>query len=198
MNLAPICIFSYNRPNHLQRVLDALSKNDLASESVLYIYCDGAKPLQTEEDKDLEGATNTAKRFFKGTEIEYEKYLSDIEENRRVAHSATGFKEVHVIVRPQNVGLKNNIVGAVTEIVNQYGRVITLEDDVVTSHGFLRYMNESLEMYKEDEKVMHITGFVWHHRWPLPQTFFYPVPECGGGGLHGIEHGSIIMITLRS
>ena len=181
MELAPICIFSYNRPNHLQRVLEALSKNDLASESVLYIYCDGAKPLQTEEDKDLEGATNTAKRFFKGTKEEYEKYLSDIEENRRVAHSATGFKEVHVIVRPHNVGLKDNIVGAVTEIVNQYGRIITLEDDIITSKGFLRYMNDALEVYKDEEKVMHVSAYMYPHKCKLPDTFFYPVPYPGGG-----------------
>ena len=181
MELAPICIFSYNRPNHLQRVLEALSKNDLASESVLYIYCDGAKPLQTEDSQELEGATNTAKRFFKGTKEEYEKYLSDIEENRRVAHSATGFKEVHVIIRPQNVGLKDNIVGAVTEIVNQYGRIITLEDDIITSKGFLRYMNDALEVYKDEEKVMHVSAYMWPHRWPLPETFFYVSPYPGGG-----------------
>ena len=180
-NLAPIVIFSYNRPNHLQRVLDALSKNDLASESVLYIYCDGAKPLQTEDSQELEGVTNTAKRFFKGTKEEYEKYLSDIEENRKVAHSAIGFKEVHVIIRPQNVGLKDNIVGAVTEIVNQYGRIITLEDDIITSKGFLRYMNDALEVYKDEEKVMHVSAYMYPHKCKLPDTFFYPVPYPGGG-----------------
>lgn len=181
MKLAPICIFSYNRPNHLQRVLDALSKNDLASESVLYIYCDGAKPLQTEEDKNQEEVSTSARRFFKGTEAEYEKYLSDIEANRKVAHSATGFKEVRVVERPQNVGLKDNIVGAVTEVVNKYGRIITLEDDIITSIGFLRYMNDALEVYKDEEKVMHVSAYMWPHRRRLPETFFYPVPYPGGG-----------------
>lgn len=179
--LAPIIVFAYNRPEHLRQTLEALSKNDLASESVLYIYCDGAKPLLTEDDKELEGATNTAKRFFKGTEIEYEKYLSDIEENRRVAHSATGFKEVRVIVRPHNVGLKDNIVGAVTEIVNQYGKVIVLEDDMITSLGTLRYFNDALETYKNDERVMHVVSYMFPHKYPLPKTFFYTVPYPGGG-----------------
>lgn len=156
-NLAPIVVFAYDRPDHLRQTLDALAKNDLASESVLYIYCDGAKETASAEQR---------KRII---------------ENRKVAHSATGFKELHVIERPQNVGLKDNIVDAVTEIVNQYGRIITLEDDIITSIGFLRYMNDALEVYKDEERVMHISSYMWPHRWLLPETFFYEVPYPGGG-----------------
>lgn len=156
-DLAPIVVFSYNRPDHLRQTLEALAKNDLASESVLYVYCDGAKVNATEEQ------------------------VQRVEENRNVAHAATGFKEVHVIEREKNIGLKNNIVGAVTEIVNQYGRIITLEDDIVTSKGFLRFMNDALETYKDDDKVMHISAYMWPHRWPLPETFFYEIPYPGGG-----------------
>ena len=155
--LAPVIVFSYNRPDHLSQTLEALAKNDLAQESVLYIYCDGAKPDATEEQ------------------------LQRVLENRKVAHAAIGFKEVHVVERERNVGLKDNIIGAVTEIVNQYGRVITLEDDVVSSVGFLKYMNEALELYADEESVMHISGYMYPHKSRLPETFFYPVPYPGGG-----------------
>lgn len=157
MELAPIVIFSYDRPDHLSKVLTALAKNDLADQSVLYIYCDGAKETASEEQRER------------------------ITRNREVAHAATGFKELHVVERPKNIGLKDNIVGAVTEIVNQYGRIITLEDDIVTSRGFLRYMNDALECYKDEERVMHISSYMWPHRWPLPETFFFEVPYPGGG-----------------
>ncbi|MEE1069433.1 MAG: glycosyltransferase [Paludibacteraceae bacterium] len=157
MNLAPIIVFAYDRPDHLRRTLDALAKNDLASQSELYIYCDGAKENASAEQ------------------------IERIKENRKVAHDADGFKSVTIIEREKNVGLKANIVGAVTEIVNKYGRVITLEDDIVTSVGFLRYMNDALELYKDDEQVMHISGYMWPHRYRLPETFFYPVPYPGGG-----------------
>ena len=157
MNLAPIIVFAYNRPIHLKRTLNALAKNNLANESELFIYCDGAKENASKE--------------------QYERIL----ENRKVAHSAIGFKSVSVIKRPYNIGLKANIVSAVTEIVNKYGRVIILEDDIVTSPGYLRFMNEALELYKDDEQVMHISGYMWPHRWPLPETFFYEVPYPGGG-----------------
>lgn len=156
-NLAPIVVFAYNRPDHLRQTLEALAKNDLASESVLYIYCDGAKAEATDEQRN------------------------QVQENRKVAHAATGFKEVHVIEREKNIGLKDNIIGAVTEIVNQYGRVITTEDDIITSKGFLQFMNDALETYKDDDKVMHISGFTWPHKRHLPETFFYTVPYPGGG-----------------
>ena len=156
-NLAPIIVFSYNRPDHLRQTLDRLAKNTLASQSVLYIYCDGAKANATSDQ------------------------LAKVQENRRVAHAASGFKAIYVVERESNVGLKNNIVSAVTEIVNQYGRVITLEDDIITSVGYLRYMNDALEMYKDDEQVMHISGYMWPHKGTLPDTFFYEVPYPGGG-----------------
>lgn len=156
-SLAPVVIFSYNRPEHLRRTIDALAKNDLAGQSVLYIYCDGAKPDASEEQKER------------------------ISRNREVARGAKGFKELHVVEREKNVGLKNNIVGAVTEIVDRYGRIITLEDDVVPSVGFLIYMNEALELYRDEEKVMHISAYMYPHKTHLPDTFFFSVPYPGGG-----------------
>lgn len=155
--LAPILVFSYNRPKHLNRTLEALSSNDLSQESVLFIYCDGAK-----EDADSD-------------------QVEQINLNRQVAHSVKGFREVRVIERERNYGLANNIIGAVTDIVNEYGRVITLEDDVITSKGFLRFMNEALDLYADDNKVMHISGYMYPHRGSLPDTFFYEVPYPGGG-----------------
>lgn len=157
MKIAPIIIFSYDRPDHLSQTLDALAKNEFAKESELFLFCDGAKETATPEQKER------------------------IKRNREVAHAATGFKSVTVIEREKNIGLKANIVGAVTEIVNKYGRVITLEDDIVTSAGYLQFMNEALELYKDDEQVMHISGYMWPHRWHLPETFFYEVPYPGGG-----------------
>lgn len=157
MELAPIVVFSYNRPDHLRRTLDALSKNELADQSELFVYCDGAKDTATEAQKE------------------------QVYKNRKVAKAVTGFKSVYVIERERNYGLANNIIGAVTEIVNQYGRVITLEDDVITSVGFLRYMNDALDIYQDDEKVMHISAYMYPHKQKLPETFFYEVPYPGGG-----------------
>ncbi len=156
-NLAPILVFCYNRPWHVKQTLEALSRNELADQSVLYIYCDGPKADASEE------------------------MHQKISEVRQVVRKCQWCKVVHVVEAEKNKGLAANIVEAVTEIVNQYGRVITLEDDIITSVGYLRYMNDALEMYKDDEQVMHISGYMWPHRGKLAETFFYEVPYPGGG-----------------
>lgn len=157
MKLAPIVIFSYNRPEHLRQTLDALAKNDLASHSDLFIYCDGVKPTASDEQ------------------------LTRISKNRQVAHAASGFKSVSVIEREKNYGLADNIVSAVTEIVTQYGRIIAFEDDIVTTRGCLTYLNDALELYKDDEQVMHISAWMYPNKGQFPTTFFYDTPYPAGG-----------------
>ena len=41
--ISPVIVFAYNRPDHLKKVLEALSKNELAAQSDLYIMIDGPK-----------------------------------------------------------------------------------------------------------------------------------------------------------
>jgi hypothetical protein len=41
--LAPIVLFVYNRLDHTKQTVEALQKNELASESELFIYSDAAK-----------------------------------------------------------------------------------------------------------------------------------------------------------
>ena len=132
--LAPVVVFSYNRPDHLRRTLETLAKNDLAGESELYIYCDGAKSDATVEQRQR------------------------VVENRRVAHSVSGFKEIHVVEAEHNKGLANSIIGGVTEVVDKYGKVIVLEDDLLTSPFFLKYMNSALEYYQDRPAVMSISA----------------------------------------
>jgi len=43
LNLAPIVLFTYNRPWHTMQTVEALKKNELAQESELFIFSDGWK-----------------------------------------------------------------------------------------------------------------------------------------------------------
>lgn len=188
MELAPIIVFAYDRPDHLGKTLDALAKNDLAKESVLYVYCDGARVYggdsneQSQMSNDQSGNYIT-RRYGKMycTQKEYETYTQRITEVRKLAKSQTRFKEIHVVEREKNIGLADNIVGAVTEIVNQYGRVIVFEDDIVTTRGCLTYLNDALELYKDDEQVMHISAWMYPNHGQFPTTFFYDIPYPAGG-----------------
>ncbi|MDO1451009.1 hypothetical protein Q0590_32340 [Rhodocytophaga aerolata] len=155
--LAPIVLFVYNRPWHAKQTLEALSKNILADKSILYIYADGPKVNPSIED------------------------LEKIKETRQTIREKQWCKEVHIIESDTNKGLADSIVNGVTNIVNRYEKIIVLEDDIVTSKGFLKYMNDALKLYVDEEKVMQISGFIYPIKTKgLPETFFYNVNSCWG------------------
>lgn len=157
-DLAPIVLFVYNRPGHTKRALDALALNQEAEESVLYVYCDGPKANATEED------------------------LYRINQTREIVKSQQWCKEVHVEEQAQNKGLADSIIDGVTDIVNRYGKIIVLEDDIVTSKVFLKYMNEALSLYENEDNVMHISSFVpvTDGQEKLPETYLLKFMSCWG------------------
>lgn len=142
--LAPILLFAYNRPRHLQHTVEALAHNPLAQESELFVFSDGAR---TEDDRE------------------------DVELVRSYIHTIEGFKTVHRIERDHNYGLAANIIDGVTDIVNRYGRVIVLEDDLVTAPGFLQFMNDALDTYADEPRVGHIQAYDFTQNPRLPETF---------------------------
>ncbi|MCX7759370.1 MAG: glycosyltransferase [bacterium] len=113
MNLSPIVLFVYNRLYYIKETIESLKSNYLSDKSILYIYTDG--PKNPEGEKKV---------------LEVRNFLKSID----------GFKEIYIIEREKNVDLAENIITGVTEIVNMYGKVIVLEDDLVTSKYFLKYM----------------------------------------------------------
>ena len=156
--LSPIILFVYNRPWHTKQTLDALSKNILAENSTLYIFCDGPKELADELE------------------------IKMIHETRNIANREKRFKEVIVKEKKNNKGLADSVIDGVTEIVNKYGKIIVLEDDIVTSAGFLKYMNDALNVYENIEKVMHISGYMFPVREKMSETFFIQPTSCWGWG----------------
>ena len=134
-NLSPIILFVYNRPWHTEKTLKAIMANTLSNESVLYIYSDGPKSNAT------------------STEID------QINNVREIIKKQKWCKKVFIIEREENIGLAQNILSGVTEIIKKYGTVIVLEDDIVTSKFFLEYMNKSLQYFKNNDRVFHINGY---------------------------------------
>ncbi|WP_347396342.1 glycosyltransferase family 2 protein, partial [Parabacteroides leei] len=90
------------------------------------------------------------------------------------------FKSINIIERKENWGLAKNIIDGVTSIVHQYGKVIVLEDDLVVSPYFLKYMNEALDFYEKEEQVICIHGYVYPVKRKLPETFFIKGADCWG------------------
>lgn len=92
-----------------------------------------------------------------------------MQEIRDYVKSVQGFRQVELTARKQNYGLAKNVIEGVTAIVNKYGKVIVLEDDLVTNRYFLLFMNDGLDRYQNEQKVTGITGF--SH---FGDTFSYP------------------------
>jgi Glycosyl transferase family 2 len=153
MTLSPIALFTYNRPEHTKRTVEALQQNKLAAASDLFIFSDGLK-----------------KGFPDNRVAEVRKYLKEI----------NGFKSVRIIERESNIGLSHNIIKGVQQTISNFGKVIVLEDDMLTSPYFLDYMNEGLETYEADDRVISIHGYVYPVHSKLPETFFLKGADCWG------------------
>lgn len=152
---APIVLFTYNRPWHIRQTIEALQKNILAQESDLFIYSDGV---------------NNLKKGHPDLVREVRRYIATID----------GFKSVTIIERNKNFGVSSSIINGVTEIVDRFGKIIVLEDDIVTSPFFLKYMNEALNLYEHEHSVISIHGYIYPISGTIPDTFFLRGADCWG------------------
>ena len=133
--LAPVVLFVYNRVDHTSRVLETLGKNELAKDTELYVFSDAAK-----SDKGLD-KVNAVREHI--NQKEWQKK----------------FKTVTIVQAEKNKGLAKSVIGGVSEIIEEYGKVIVIEDDLILSPYFLNYMNGALDYYKEDSKIWAISGY---------------------------------------
>jgi Glycosyl transferase family 2 len=131
----------------------ALESNRLASESEIIIYADGAKHQRDDEA---------------------------VQEVRKVIRGISGFRQSTIVERDRNFGLGRNIIEGVSEVLQRYDSVIVLEDDMVTSPYFLSYMNDALERYASDDRVISIHGYLYPLNISTPEAFFLPGADCWG------------------
>lgn len=150
MKPAPIVLFVFNRPDHTLKTLQALQSNTLAAHSTLHIYADGPK----------EGASAALQEKIKAVRsiIASEQWCGDV-----IIHESS-----------ENKGLYRSVREGVTEILEKEGRVIVMEDDLVTSPAFLSYMNDALEFYKDRKSVFSISGYNYPaSRMLIPSDYAY-------------------------
>jgi hypothetical protein len=150
---APIALFVYNRLVHTKKTIDALKQNALADKSDLIIFSDGAP---------------------------YEKEKQKVNDLRNYLETVSGFNSIKIVKREKNFGLANSIIDGVTTVINEYKKIIVLEDDLVTSPFFLQYMNSALTQYQDNPKVASIHGYVYPVESKLPETFFLRGADCWG------------------
>jgi acetyltransferase-like isoleucine patch superfamily enzyme len=154
LDLAPIVLFVYARLDHVQKTVNALQKNELATDSDLIIYSDGWK---SDQDKNT------------------------VNEVREFLNSIDGFRSIQIINRPCNFGLAKNIIQGVTQVFERFKKIIVLEDDMVTHTSFLTFMNDALNFYDDKKTVWHISG--WNYPIDtkgLGDAFLWRAMNCWG------------------
>lgn len=130
--LAPVILFCYNRPEHLQQTVRHLQMNTLAPQSELFIYADGPK-----HNGD-------------------ERQVAQVRE--QIAH-ITGFRSVTVVASDKNKGLATSVIEGVSDLLMRYKQVIVLEDDMLSATDFLSFMNDALNVYADRSDVFSVTGY---------------------------------------
>ena len=152
-SFAPVCLFAYSRVEHTRRTVEALLANDEAKETDLIIFSDGAKGVN-----DSLAVSHVR------------DYLGRIQ----------GFRSIKIYFSKVNLGLANSIIDGVGKVLESFDRVIVLEDDMVTSPYFLKYMNEALCRFGDDERIISIHGYVYPVKDRLPNAFFLRGSDCWG------------------
>lgn len=131
-DLAPIVLFTYKRLDTLKYTVSSLQKNFLAKDSYLIVFSDAARKP---EDARI------------------------VEEVRAYLQTINGFKQVIIHEAAHNKGLASSIIDGVTQTINQYGRIIALEDDLITTPNFLNFMNSCLDHYAPYKEVLSVSGY---------------------------------------
>jgi len=155
--LSPIVLIAFNRVNHFKQTLDSLVKNKEAKDSMLYVCIDGPR--------------NAANKRSQDQMCDYVEIIRN------------EFQNVKIIKQNSNLGLAKHIIQSVTNIVNQHGKLIVLEDDHCVSEAFLKFMNDALTYYEPHKKVWHIASHtIVNDRKKENEVFLYRVMNCWGWG----------------
>lgn len=157
--IAPVAVFAYNRPLHLQRTLDALAGCRLAERTEVHVFADG--PKRPAAAQAVAEVRNVLARQAE----------------------AGGFAAFHVHASDVNLGLANSIIRGVGQVLAGHGRIIVLEDDLLVSADFLEFMNDCLEFYEEDECIGSVAGSCPIRR--IPAEYRGSVFAVGRNSSHG-------------
>ena len=130
--LAPVCLFAFNRIDETKRTIDCLKNNFLAAHTEVIVFSDGAR--------------NNLEKL-------------KVDDVRNFLSTVSGFKKFTIIESSHNKGLANSIIEGVTRVLEAHESVIVLEDDLVTSRNFLNFMNGALKFYEGDENIFSVSGY---------------------------------------
>ncbi len=124
----PVVFLIFRRPDTTQRVFERIAQ---AKPKQLFVVADGPRSLDEAEK---------------------------CQATRAIINQVDWDCEVQTNYADQNMGLRMRISSGLNWVFEQVEQAIILEDDCLPHPTFFRYCEELLEKYKDDERVMHISG----------------------------------------
>ena len=132
---SPVAVFTYNRYEEVMRVMSALANNIGAKETDVYVFSN-APVLSVEND------------------------VEKVEKIRKGLRRFSSFFHAYTVVcRDENEGSNINMYNGISQVIEQYGRIIVLEDDILTAPSFLSFMNQALDRFESDDDVFSVCGY---------------------------------------
>lgn len=129
-----IGVFCYNRVAKLKSCIEALLKNPECATSDIVFFSDGPK---------------------KASDIQA------IQEVRDYIDQLQGFRSVVKHYREHNLSTGPNFRTGLTYLSENYERFIIVEDDLIVSPNYLKFLSDALEFYKDDQSVFCVTAYVF-------------------------------------
>lgn len=152
--LAPIAIFAYKRPEKLKKLIHSLKWCEESKYSSLYVFVD-----------------HPSSKFELSSHKSMKQFISEID----------GFRNIQVFYRNEHLGLAKNITQGISQVLEFNEMIIVLEEDLVVSSYFLKYMNSALRKYDNCAKVFHISAHCdFTHRKIDKPFYFTRKMDCWG------------------
>lgn len=134
----PILLITFNRPDHVRRVLTEIRKQQ---PTQLYVCQDGAR----------EGNENDRIK---------------VQEVREVIKELVDWPcELHTLYQEKNLGCGPGPATGISWFFENVDSGIVMEDDCLPHPDFFGYCEELLERYKDDERIMYISSTLYMDRW---------------------------------
>ena len=151
---SPVLFLIFNRPQNTSQVFEAMKK---AKPAKLFVAADGPRAGCAGEDQQCAMA-------------------------RRIATAVDWPCKVKTLFRKENLGCRRAVSTAIDWFFEHVEDGIILEDDCVPDPSFFRYTQELLDYYRDDNRVMVISGDHFHgdaHQPPY-SYFFSRYNHCWG------------------
>lgn len=126
----PILVIAFNRPDHLQRLLDRIRK---VRPKNLFIAIDGPRPDRPAERERVQQCRDLL------ATIDWECDLRSL-------------------IREENLGCGQGVSSAITWFFEHVEQGIILEDDIIPSESFFEFCSTLLDRYRDDDRVFAISG----------------------------------------